>query len=152
MKFSKVVPNPGRMDILEAFWACFDPFSAVLAHFSPFHPLPGGRDGVQWGPKPVNNDLLQRWPQSLWEGQTDLSGPLEALLTSSMAIPGTGYRYTRQRAGGRLGRGGGSHPPTVVQYARRAKSNMNPKPVKSDVFQKWPRTVWGCETDLKQIQ
>ena len=39
-----------------------------------------------------------------------------------------------------------------ASVARRAKSNLGPKPVKSDLLQKWPRTLWECETDWKRIQ
>ena len=71
------------------------------------------RDGVQHGP-----NTNQKWPQTLWEDQTDCTGPF---WTSAMAIPGTGYRTTRdgQRAGGVV----------AFQYARRAKSNMCPKTI-----------------------
>ena len=36
-------------------------------------------------------------------------------------------------------------------HSRWAKTTMGPKPVKSDLFQKWPRTLWGFEMDPKRI-
>ena len=42
------------------------------------------------GPKPVKNDFFQKWPQTLWEGQTDLSGPIWARFDQFHGY--TGYR------------------------------------------------------------
>ena len=30
------------------------------------------------GPQPIKNEFFQKWPQTLWEGHTDLSGPFWA--------------------------------------------------------------------------
>ena len=61
------------------------------------------------------------------------------VLTIYMAMPGTGYRILDTSTPGK----------GIFQYARRAKSNMGPKTVKSDLFQKLPQTLWGGETDVK---
>ena len=55
--------------------------------------------------KPVKCNFFQKWPQTLWGGQTDLSGPLWTRVDqfygyAGYRIPDTGYRYTGQRAGG----------------------------------------------------
>ena len=68
-----------------------------------------------------------------WGGS---NGPLWArlgpVLTSAVAIPGTGYRILD------------SGPP-VLRYARRARRTMGPDPVKGDSYQKWPGPLWEGE-------
>ena len=117
-------------------------FWPILAQF-----LPGLESVMEYnmGPKPVKTQFFQKWPQTLWEAQTDLSGPVLCLY-QELDI---GYWCTRQRSGG------DSPPPTPVppfQYVKRAKPSMGPKSVKSEVFQKWPRILWESGTDLKRIQ
>ena len=80
-------------------------------------------------PNPVKNDFFQKWPQTLGEGQTDLSGPV---LSRSMAIPNTGDGYTVRETG-------------KVQHKPKTSQ-------KRDLFQMMPRTLWECETDLKRLQ
>ena len=91
-------------------------------------------------------EIVKGGPQILWEGQADLSRPFWARFDQFHGYTGyrildTGYRYT-----------GTPPPPHPPPRARRAKLNMGSKPVKSDLFQKWPRTLWEYETDLKRIQ
>ena len=50
---------------------CVELLSAVLVHFSAASPV--GLETVtesKRGPKPVQNDFFQTWPQTLWKGQT----------------------------------------------------------------------------------
>ena len=61
------------------FGACGDPFST----FKPLWPiLAQSLSGLETvtesntGPKPVKNDFFLMWPQTLWEGRTDPSGPI----------------------------------------------------------------------------
>ena len=97
-KFPTVVPDPweGSNGLVGPFWACLDPFSAVLARYSPVSP-PGLETvmGSNRGPKPVKDDFFQKWPWTLWEGQTDLSGPFWAcfdqLYVWLYRVPHTGY-------------------------------------------------------------
>ena len=66
----------------------FQPFSAGLAHFS-LVPLETVMES-NMGPKPVKNDFFQKWPHTLWEGQTDLFGPFGARFDQFYGY--TGYR------------------------------------------------------------
>ena len=43
------------------------------------------------GPKTVQNVIFQKWPRTLWEGQTDFSGPFWAH-SDQLPMPGTGER------------------------------------------------------------
>ena len=50
-------------------------------------------------PRRIKKDFFQKWPRTLWEGQTDLSGPFLALFDqfydyTGYRIPDTGHRYT----------------------------------------------------------
>ena len=78
------------------------------------------------GPKPVRNDFFQKWVQTLWEGQTDLSGPFWARFDqfygyTGYRIPNTGPRYTGQRAGAF------QHGPKTSQ--KRLVSEVAPDPL-----------------------
>ena len=44
-------PEPELEHLLGPFWARFQPFSAILAHFGPVSPGSWDRDGVQHGPQ-----------------------------------------------------------------------------------------------------
>ena len=127
------------------FGAVFSRFQTVWPILAQF--LPGLETVMEsnMGPKPVKNDFFQKWPQTLWEGQTDLSGPFWARFDQLYGytgdrIPNTGYRTPVHRIPPYFGTRDGQNP------------TWAPKPVKNDLFQKWPRTRWECETDLKQIQ
>ena len=109
----------------------FQPDRPVLAQF------PLGLETVtecNMGPKPVKNCFFQKWPKILWEGQTDLSGPFWTCFDQFYGytgdpIPDTGHRHTPS--------------PTVFQHTRWAEYSTGPKPVESELFQKWPRIIFG---------
>ena len=62
----------------------FEPLAAVLAHFSPFLAQFVGTV------KPGKSEFFPKWPQTLWEAQTDLSGPFWARFDQFYGY--TGYR------------------------------------------------------------
>ena len=121
-------------------------FGPVLTFFQPCWPIFAQSLSVletvmesSMGPKPVKSNFFQKWPQILWEDQTDLSGRFGPVLTSYMAIPGTAYWTLAHRAKG--------SPPPPHSSPETGKIHHGPKAVKRDIFQKLPRTLWECETD-----
>ena len=83
------------------------------------------------GPNLVKNDFFQKWLQTLWEGQTDLSGPFWARFDQFYGytgywIPDTGHQYTGQRAGGG---GEGIAPPKKKRSQKSLISEVAPDPL-----------------------
>ena len=100
-------------------WDHTGPFGPVLTRFQSFWPilasfLPGLENVAEsnMGPKPVQNDFFQKWPPTLWEGQTDLCGPVWARFDQFYGH--TGYRILDT---GHRPKGGWEDGRDVFQYA-----------------------------------